>query len=867
MNPTIRQITQRMSLRKPQIEALEVLAGVVELLPMDQTVDLKDCLAKLQSKYPQVSAFERDFPNLSFALATGVGKTRLMGAMIAYLASVKNMRDFVLLAPNNTILEKLVREFSNPSDPKYVFRGISEFANQPPTIVTNENFDEGYGVRNEWANQSDLFGGEDVHVYIFNISMINSDNRRMKSPREMITGGISYFEYLSKIENLVVLMDEAHRYRAPSSTKAIEELKPILGIEMTATPQIEVGSSSIMFQNIIYEYPLSEALKDGYVKEPWVAGRENFKNSQLTDEALERLKIEDGLRIHEGTKIHLQNYCYESGRPLVKPFMLIIAVNLAHANRLESMVKSDDFFEGQYKNKVRVVHSGVKLEAEERMVRDLLEIESFENPIEIVIHVNMLKEGWDVVNLYTIVPLRAANSKTLIEQSLGRGLRLPFGKRTGNTEVDRLTIVSHDRFDEIVLEAQKSDSLIKKGFMIGRDFPEEGLQNIEVKPVIMSEVESYGEIKKLIAEKTFEQIEKIGTRDPIKIGEAVIDSIGEQAQGEAIAQTVAEVLKRYEALSIRIPKIYVEPAVVRAGRYRPFTLDLKYLNLQPMVSAIIKKNLESGRQERMTTVSPIQLDESPVDYLAKSLLDSDSISESEENTDLALNLSNQAVMHLRSYLKSERDVETVLSQNGPAITQQIHSQMKIHYEPPIQRFTSSSGRDFTFLKSVHHAMPKGVVEIPFTQTPENKSSLSRYLFTGFKKSIYPSVKFDSDSERIFTCVLEQDASVLKWVKPPRKSIRLYYLRDLRYEPDFIVETEDGLFMCEVKSSAEMEDPIVIQKKEAATHWCTLATQHAQEHQAKPWAYLLIPHNEVRLTTSFSSFIAQFKVFDQKPEVE
>ena len=147
MNPTIRQITQRMSLRKPQIEALEVLAGAVELLPMDQTTDLKERLAKLQSKYPQVSDFERDFPNLSFALATGVGKTRLMGAMIAYLASVKNLRDFVLLAPNNTILEKLVREFSNPSDPKYVFRGISEFANQPPTIVTNENFDEGYDYK------------------------------------------------------------------------------------------------------------------------------------------------------------------------------------------------------------------------------------------------------------------------------------------------------------------------------------------------------------------------------------------------------------------------------------------------------------------------------------------------------------------------------------------------------------------------------------------------------------------------------------------------------------------------------------------------------------------------------------------------
>ena len=62
----------------------------------------------------------------------------------------------------------------------------------------------------------------------------------------------------------------------------------------------------------------------------------------------------------------------------------------------------------------------------------------------------MLKEGWEVTNLYTIVPLRAANSRTLVEQSIGRGLRLPYGKRVGIPAVDRLTIVSHDRFQEII---------------------------------------------------------------------------------------------------------------------------------------------------------------------------------------------------------------------------------------------------------------------------------------------------------------------------------------------------------------------------------------------------------------------------------
>ena len=95
------------------------------------------------------------------------------------------------------------------------------------------------------------------------------------------------------------------------------------------------------------------------------------------------------------------------------------------------------------------------------MIARLLKVEHADEPTEIVIHVNMLKEGWDVTNLYTIVPLRAANARILIEQSIGRGLRLPYGKRTGVWAVDTLNIVAHDKFQEIVDEAKKPGSAIR----------------------------------------------------------------------------------------------------------------------------------------------------------------------------------------------------------------------------------------------------------------------------------------------------------------------------------------------------------------------------------------------------------------------
>ena len=78
----------------------------------------------------------------------------------------------------------------------------------------------------------------------------------------------------------------------------------------------------------------------------------------------------------------------------------------------------------------------------------------------------MLKEGWDVTNLYTIIPLRASASETLTEQTIGRGLRLPYGERTGVEDVDRLSIVSHDKYADIVNLAKDPNSLVRKVYYI-----------------------------------------------------------------------------------------------------------------------------------------------------------------------------------------------------------------------------------------------------------------------------------------------------------------------------------------------------------------------------------------------------------------
>lgn len=856
MNLILRQINQRMSLRKPQQAALETLTRLVEKLPLKKESNVKDSLAAIREISPQIIDFEREFPNLCFALATGVGKTRLMGAMIAYLSIAKGVKNFFVLAPNNTILEKLVREFQNPSDPKYVFQGIGEFANKAPRIITADNYDQGFGVRNSWAKQLDLFKGDEVHVNIFNIAMIHSRGeqiQRIRRPRETIQNCLSYFDYLAQLDDLVLLTDEAHHYRASAASKAIHELKPVLGIELTATPRTENNGKPILFKNVVYEYSIADALNDGLVKNPWVAGRENFEKLKYDEAASEKLKIEDGIRIHENTKIHLQNYGYEQGQQPIKPLMLIITQNTAHANEIEKVIKGDDFFEGRYKNKIRVVHSGKKVEDEERMVKDLLEVESFDNPTEIVIHVDMLKEGWDVKNLYTIIPLRKANSKNLIEQSLGRGLRLPFGKRTGVLEIDRLTIVSHDRFEEIVKEAKNPNSIIKAGVLIDRDIPLSGIQSFEVRPKVTEEIQKFQGLEKSVAEVTLEHIATIGPQDQEEITEKVIEAMEGKVEPQSVRITVNKVFDLQKELSISIPRIHVEPKVVKPGRYHKFLLNLEQVHLQPIAHPLLLQNLLDGSREKIIVGHSFELSESPQNYLANALLDFNDVAETDDHLDLILDLSEQTINHLKSYLKDEEELLNVLLNYRDNLVTLIHNQMQSHYEQHDYRFANEVAHGFISLKSARYAIRVGQEPVHFDGHIDPTSSVNDLLFTGFKRSSYPVIKFDSHSERQFASILEHDQTVMKWVKPPKGSFQIFYHKDYAYEPDFVVETLDRKFLCEIKRRCDLQNPEVIQKAEAAAHWCLIASNYVE-----PWNYLLIPHDAVDSTASLDGLAARYE---------
>lgn len=882
------QINNRLSLRPPQTRSLEILSDLVNgEQNILQSTALEEKLKAVNEQFRTCVDFERDFPSICFALATGVGKTRLMGAFVTYLYLAKGIKHFFVLAPNLTIYQKLMDDFQNPQNPKYVFKGIGEFATEPPRIITGDNYSE--------ISQSCLFQS-DVHINIFNISKINAETKSGKEPRikrlvEYL--GESYFNYLSKLDDLVLLMDESHHYRADRGMQVINELQPLIGLELTATPQVERAGASVKFKNVVYEYSLAHAIRDGFVKEPCVATRRDFNPDAYKAEELDRIKIEDGIRIHEDTKVALDIYARETGTTLVKPFVLIVAKETDHAAEIKKLIQKNTFFDGRYADKVIEIHSNQRGEEKEENIQQLLSVEDPNNRTEIVIHVNMLKEGWDVTNLYTIIPLRTAASLTLREQTIGRGLRLPFGKRTGSPKVDKLTIVSHDKFQEIIEEANKADSIIRKENIIEID-PEElsrSKEVISVKSTLDNKYEAEKqEITKITDEKTrneatltleikqniiqdlpelaklVKNVSEISSSEVKKIAiERFKSRIESNPQTQLfVADMVAEAEKVYaKAVQdfsdniIEIPRIFIQQSGDIKHGFHNFDLDTRNLNFQPVSEDILRQSLKDNSQEIIMGKGRI-ISDTNENIIVNELMNYSEI-DYDSQSDLLFKLSGQAIGKFKTYLK-EDDLYNVVLYNKREIGRFIFTQMMLNfyieeakYEEPVV---------YPFERILDHNYSKYTQDkiYLYTDTITPTSLISGLLFSGFSKSYHHSYKFDSKTEKDFAIILEQDKSVLKWLRPAKYQFRIYwYRRERLYTPDFVVETRDSIYLVETKKEADVEISEVQEKAKAALEYCKHATDYTIVNGGKTWKYLLIPHTEVTLSKDFSFFKVRFNV--------
>ena len=920
------QIAARLSLRAPQRESLDILADLLEKLQLAKDADLQHWLQTIRAQYSTVEKFERDFPTLCFALATGVGKTRLMGAIIAWLFISGRSRHFFVLAPNLTIYEKLKQDFL-PGSPKYVFKGIPELANNPPVLITGEDYEDGRGVRLDIAVPQNVSGElftDDTapHINIFNISKINARDNKKGAAKSSVARvrryqeylGESYFDYLAGLPDLVVLMDEAHRYYASAGAKAINDLKPVLGIELTATPKT-VGANPRQLANIVYHYPLSRALQDGYVKIPAVATRKDFRADSVSAERLEEIKLEDGVHHHEFVKVELENYARSFNQPVVKPFMLVVAQDTAHASTLKTFIESDSFFQGHYKGRVIEVHSNLSGDESDEAMQRLLAVEHDEKT-EVVIHVNKLKEGWDVTNLYTIVPLRASASEILTEQTIGRGLRLPFGKRTGVEAVDRLCIIAHDRFQDIVDRANDPESIIKKTVYIGAtedaDVPDKQPQLLNTGSVLDilctgRQPEQDGKTladgiagetsasavtpeESRLAELTLRAVQQEAARLPGSkalsdetVQQRLVATVKRWAEESAppqaslpgmepatpaspdvlVANVVRHVTEQLIELTIDVPQISILPTREVNYRFQEFTLaGLEKINFQPVSQELLLQHLEDSKQARIQWQGSDNQETRPEDYIVRQLIDQDAI-DYDEHADLLYALAGQLVTRLREHLGGdEAKLENVLIYWQRQLGEFVWAQMQQHVWITPTDYIGKVTQGFDVLRPASFTLAAGEYPRDFRAPIADKRLIRQLVFKGFKKCCYPYQKFQSvEGEWRLAQILEDDPSVLKWMKPAPGQFRIEYTNGRNYEPDFVVETKDACLLVEPKRADQLAQDDVRDKARAAVRWCGYASQHAAENNGKPWHYLLIPDTAIHLGRSVEALLAEFKQTD------
>lgn len=870
-----------MSLRKPQTESLKILEEIVTSVNLRKGMNLNAALGSVHAMYPICSDFEREFMSLTFALATGVGKTRLMGAFIAYLYTQHNIKNFFVVAPNTTIYEKLKRDLSDTNSPKYVFKGLGCFL-APPQVITDDDYRQ---------KNISLFDS-DIHIYVYNIDKFNKEGATMKKLNELL--GNSFYQALSNLPDLVLIMDESHHYRAEKGAQALNDLHPLLGLELTATPLVATGSKQVPFKNVVYEYPLSRAIEDGYTRTPFAVTRSDIDFYNFGDTDLDKLMLNDGITCHERTKQKLELYAVNNSTPehpirVVKPFMLVVCKDTDHAAQVEQYIKSDGFRGGAYRNKTIVVHSKQKGAETEANMRLLLEVEQPDNPVEIVIHVNMLKEGWDVNNLYTIVPLRTAASKILREQVVGRGLRLPYGERTGDRDVDAVMLTAHDKFADILAEAQKGDSIFKAGNVIKAEElepertaytqmtidlePDRGLDDIYQKTGIARD-----EDNDQLIEQTRKKIQTAVTKhiqsDPShQVSQNQAKQIVQEIQDdlskdEDLGKTfernrmpltawmldyTEEVHKEAQARFIPIPQIKVTDAGVEQYVFVDFDLDLSQFKDAPIKNELLRVNLEDPEDRQRLKGDTIDFDGyAPKKVILAQLREKPEI-DYQRCSELLFKLITQVCDHYEGKYGSD-GMRNIVMMYKRDIGNRIYKQMMQHFYCENGFLTEEviGNRTFNLQQNYQFKSSAGLFD-DFT------GDIRSVLFTGIKKGVFDTVKLDSEEgELTLARVLETDPDVLNWLRPHPKEFNITYNRSHNYEPDFVVETKDKVYLVEVKGEDKINDPDVIAKKKRGIQYCEVASHWCEANGYKEWRYLFIPAKQILPSSTFVQLAKRFQ---------
>ena len=880
---SVDKIKWAMSLRDPQYEALKCFDNIsskIEYKTASKSEAEKVASENCQELHKIVVDKEFDFPSFCFDMTTGIGKTRLMGACIYYLYKTKGYKHFFILCPGNTIYDKMRRE-TVPGNPKYMFKGLEAEMGRPK-VYDGENY-LSYPVRYV-QSELQIEKTSEIQLFIFNISKIfTRGDLEFKFHKFNENLGGSFADVLRSFDDLVFCMDEAHRYYAPASKTAINYLNPVLGLEFTATPK----STN---KNIIFHYGLEEGAGK-FLKIPVVMGRTN--TAGYSDDDIEEMKLKDGIKLHERRKAIVYKYCIDNGLEQIKPIVLVACKDTTHAKKIKEKIDSDAFFGGRYVGKVIEIDSSTRGEETEENIQKLLTIEQNTNPVEIVLHVYKLKEGWDVNNLFTIIPLNAAKSDILALQTIGRGLRLPFGEITHVEEIDTLDIVAHDHYREIIDDI-KDNPVFKRRNLDDEDIPETEVAKVEA-VVQDQQISIFDDMFKDANVKSFQEIDTnkdidnlyeayqkayvkkaapkkkdskpdgqitifdlFGSGDDTNsvdtgskeeqaptdttVSQDNIDitiALNEPSKSNVPELYVKEIFKQkveeFKKVAISVPKISISYS--SSVEFKPFTVKRNVLDFDVAASKIERYDAVNNRLLQTLDADPLMVDD-PENTLACSLLES--IPEfSYDDADLILDVVEQ---YLRLIDGDDETKKRIIRRYATVIVEDLRQQIYASKEEHTE-FIYNVQQDLIVFGSFAKTKLKHVDgKLGYKKEVADKKNIKNYLFEGYRKSYYPVNSFDSDDERRFAVVLEDDEDVVRFIKPPLNQLGLFYRAGKQYNPDFLVETKNCKYMVEVKAANQVNNEDVQEKARAGVKWCECASK--VDADGKEWKYRLVSGEDI-----------------------
>jgi type III restriction enzyme len=427
-------------------------------------------------------------------IATGGGKTKVMSLAVVwsyfhsrYESNSNLAQHFVVIAPNLTVYERLKDDFENNAifyrDPLLPEEWKPDF--QMQVVLQDEPGGASAAGAIYLTNIHRLYEKDDE-----NASKENGTGSifgpAVKRAQALDTGA-ALRERITSHPRLMILNDEAHHLHDPDLAwnRAIDTLHAqslrkgnsgvCLQLDFTATPKHNNGE---LFRHVICDFPLGEAVDAGIVKVP-VLGE--------SDELVER--GDKNMPAHERFSMHLQlgyqrySKTYDELSKVRKPILFVMTEDAEAANEIADYLDSDQFpllkgrvlnVHTRLKGKIKTVKRGGReikefVENEKTMKPDDLralremsrELDSNNSAFRCVVSVMMLREGWDVRNVTTIVPLRpySAKSGILPEQTLGRGLRRMFSH--DQNIIETVTVVHHPAFRKLY-----EDELAQEGLDI-----------------------------------------------------------------------------------------------------------------------------------------------------------------------------------------------------------------------------------------------------------------------------------------------------------------------------------------------------------------------------------------------------------------